>query len=137
MKTKNISKPSAKQKILIVDDEPDILESVKEVLEREGFEVEGVNSAKECIEKAKVKKHDLILIDIYMPGMSGEELFKALRKTTNHLTPLAYITIKPRAEVDLTDVDGFIQKPFENKELIKEVNKILSSSKQLKGGFNK
>ncbi len=134
MKTKNISNPSAKQKILIVDDEPDILESVKEVLEREGFEVEDVNSAKECIEKAKETKHDLILIDIYMPGMSGEELFKALKKTINHLTPLAYITIKPRAEVDLSDVDGFIQKPFENRELISHVKEIIGNFKQPKGG---
>ncbi len=123
-----------KKKILIVDDEPDTLESIKEVLEKEGFEVEAVTSGKECIEKAKEKKHDLILIDIYMPGMSGEELFKALRKTINHLTPLAYITIKPRAEIDLSDVDGFIQKPFENRELIKEVEKILENFKQPKGG---
>jgi len=123
-----------KKKILIVDDEQDTLESIKEVLEKEGFEVEAVTSGKECIEKANETKHDLILIDIYMPGMSGEKLFKALRKTINHLTPLAYITIKPRAEVDLSDVDGFIQKPFENRELKKEVKKILENFKRPKGG---
>ncbi len=123
-----------KKKILIVDDEPDTLESIKEVLEKEGFEVECANNGKECIEKAKETKHDLILIDIYMPGMSGEELFKALRKTINHLTPLAYITIKPRAEVDLNDVDGFIQKPFENMDLINEVKKVLENFKPSKGG---
>ncbi len=123
-----------KKKILIVDDEPDTLESIKEVLEKEGFEVECANNGKECIEKANETKHDLILIDIYMPGMSGEELFKALRKTINHLTPLAYVTIKPRAEVDLSDVDGFIQKPFENRDLVKEVKKLLANFKQPKGG---
>ncbi len=124
----------AKKKILIVDDEPDTLESIKEDLEKEGFEVEAVTSGKECIEKAKEKKHDLILIDIYMPGMSGEELFKALRKTINHLTPLVYITIKPRAEVDLSDVNGFIQKPFENRELIEKVKEAIDNFKPPKGG---
>ena len=121
-----------KKKILIVDDEPDTLESIKEVLEKEGFEVECANNGKECIEKANKTKHDLILIDIYMPGMSGEELFKALKKTINHLTPLAYITIKPRAEIDLSDVDGFIQKPFENKELVAHVKNIIENFKPLK-----
>ncbi len=116
-----------KKKILIVDDEPDTLESIKEVLEKEGFEVECANNGKECIEKANKTKHDLILIDIYMPSMSGEELFKALRKTINHLTPLAYITIKPKAEIDLKDVDGFIQKPFENRELISHVKNIIKN----------
>ncbi len=122
------------KRVLIVDDEPDTLESIKEVLEKEGFEVECANNVKECIEKAKEKKHDLILIDIYMPGMSGEELFKALRKTINHLTPLAYVTIKPRAEVDLSNVDGFIQKPFENRGLVSHVKNIIENFKQLIGG---
>ena len=122
------------KKILIVDDEADTIESIKEVLENEGFEVECASNGEECIEKTKEKKHDLILIDIYMPGMSGEKLFKALRKTINHLTPLVYITIKPRAEVDLSDVDGFIQKPFENRVLIKEIKKILGNFKRPKGG---
>ncbi len=122
------------KKILVVDDKPDVLESIKEVLENEGFEVETVNNGKECIEKAKETKHDLILIDIYMPKMNGECLFKALRKTINHLTPLVYVTIKPKAEVDLDDVDGFIQKPFENRELIKEIKEILENFKHPKEG---
>ncbi len=120
------------KKVLIVDDEIDTLESIKEVLEKEGFEVEPVTNAKECIKRAKENKHDIILIDIYMPGMSGEKLFKILRKTVNHLTPIAYITIKPRAEVDLTDVDGFIQKPFENRNLVKEIKKVIVNFKTSK-----
>jgi len=62
-----------KKQILVVDDETDTLNSIKEVLEKEGFEVEAVTNAKKCLEKAKQKKHDLILIDIYMPGVSGEK----------------------------------------------------------------
>ena len=122
------------KKILIVDDEKDTLESIKEVLERDGFEVDLASGGKECIEKAKEKKHDLILIDIYMPGMSGEELSKALRETINHLTPLVYVTIKPKAEVDLNDVDGFIQKPFRKKELVKAVINTINNFKKTKGG---
>ena len=120
------------KEILIVDDEIDTLESIREVLEKEGFKVETVTNAKECIKRAKEKKHALILIDIYMPGMDGEKLFKILRKTINHLTPIAYITIKPRAEVDLTDIDGFIQKPFENKNLVKEIKKVIENFKPQK-----
>lgn len=68
-----------------------------------------------------------------MLGMGGEELFKALRKTINHLTPLVYITIKPKTDVDLTDVDGFIQKPFKSSVLIREVKKVMENFKQPKG----
>ncbi len=122
------------KKILCVDDKSDVLESVKEVLEDEGFEVDTVTNGEDCIKKAKETKHDLILIDIYMPGMSGEELFRALRKTINHLTPLVYVTIKPRAEIDLNDVDGFIQKPFRKKELVKAVIDTINNFKHLKRG---
>ncbi len=125
------------KKILVVDDKPDVLESIKEVLENEGYEVDTVNNGKECIEKAKETKHDLILIDIYMPGMNGEDLFKALRKTINHLTPLVYVTIKPKAEVDLGDVEGFIQKPFRKKELVKAVINSINNFKKTKGGTEK
>lgn len=114
---------------MVVDDEWDTLESVKNVLEKAGFEVDCVSNGRECIEKAKLKKYDLILIDIYMPIMDGEELFKALRKTINHLTPLVYITIKPKAEVDISDIDGFIQKPFENKELVEQIKKVIENFK--------
>ena len=117
------------KKILIVDDEADTLKSIKTVLEKEGFNVDCANNGEECIEKTKEDKYSLILIDIYMPGMSGEEMFKALRKTINHLTPLAYVTIKPKSSVDVTDIDGFIQKPFKNKELIGEVKRILEDFK--------
>jgi len=115
------------KKILVLDDESDILESVKAVLEREGYEVDTAQSGKECIEKSKKKKHDLIMIDIYMPGMSGIQVHKALRKTLNHLTPLMYVTIKPKAEIDLSDMEGFVQKPFENTELIKEMKKVIKT----------
>lgn len=125
------------KRILVVDDESDTAESIKEVLEREGLEVECANSGKECLEKTKKKKHDLILIDIYMPGMNGEELFRALRKTVNHLTPMVYVTIKPKAEVDLTDIDGFVQKPFENKELVGEVMKVIKNFRPPKQGRKK
>ena len=118
-----------KKQILFVDDNVDTLESVKELMEMHEYDVDTVQSGKECIEKAKQKKYDLILIDILMPGMSGYEVFEGLRKTINHLTPLVYITIKPKEEVKLADIEGFIQKPFENQELINAVKDIINNFK--------
>ena len=69
-----------------------------------------------------------------MPGVSVYKLFRILRKTINHSTPIVYVTIKPRAEVDLNDVDGFIQKPFENKNLVKAVINAINNFKKTKGG---
>lgn len=119
-----------KKRILVVDDEWDTLVSIQEILELAGFEVDIVDKGENCIEKAKEKRYDLILIDIYMPDMNGEKVFQILRETINHLTPLVYVTIKPKAEVNLKDVDGFIQKPFENRKLIEQVQMVIESFKQ-------
>jgi len=120
------------QKILVVDDESDTLESTRGALEMEGYEVHCVNSGKECLKKIKGNKYDLIILDIFMPDLSGEELLKILRKTINHLIPVMYSTIKPKAEVNLKEIDGFIQKPFEKRDLLTEVKEVIVSFNPLK-----
>jgi len=120
------------KKILIVDDESDILESTREALEMEGYEVTGASNGKECLRKIKEDRYNLILLDIFMPSMSGEELLKIMRKIINHRIPVIFVTIKPKAEVDLRSIDGFIQKPFEIVELITEVKEVIKNFKPAK-----
>jgi len=120
------------KKILVVDDESDMLESTRGVLEMEGYKVDCVNSGKECLKKIKENKYNLIILDIFMPNLSGEELLKILRKTINHHIPVMYATIKPKAEVNLKTVEGFLQKPFEKKDLMAEVKDVLKTFKSPK-----
>ena len=67
------------RKVLIADDEPDIVEILKYNLVKEGYEVVAAENGDEAIEKAKVTKPDLVVLDIMMPGKSGVEVCEILR----------------------------------------------------------
>ena len=74
------------KKIMIVDDEPTLVELVTAILKQKGFDVIPAYNGKECLEKLEKVKPDLILMDMMMPGMSGRETTKKIRanpKTKN------------------------------------------------------
>ncbi len=66
---------------------------------------------------------DLILLDILMP-VSGYELLRHLKEKTP-ASKIAFVTILPKGDVNMSDIDGFIQKPFSNENFISEVNKLM------------
>jgi CheY-like chemotaxis protein len=121
----------AKKKIMVVDDEENLIELVKAILETEGFDVITAYNGKECLEKLKTAKPDLILLDMMMPGMSGRETCENIRKDskTKNLK-VAFVTVAKFSEVGkdilkkLNAVD-YITKPFDNKDLVKRVKKAL------------
>jgi len=117
---------------MIVDDEANILELVKAVLEQEGFETIGVSSGQECLDKLKTIKPDLILMDMMMPLMSGRETTEKIRKNpkTKGLK-VAFLTVARFSEVGkdmLKDlgVADYITKPFDNADLVKRVKKLVT-----------
>lgn len=120
-----------KKKIMIVDDEESLVELVKALLEREGFEVIEAYNGKECLEKLKSIKPDLILLDLMMPGMSGREVLEKIRKNpkTKDLK-VAFLTVAHFSEIgkkvceDLK-VCAYITKPFDNKELVQKVKELV------------
>jgi CheY-like chemotaxis protein len=67
------------KKVLIVDDEEDILTSVKMLVEDSGYSAETVNSGGKALKALGEKKYDLVLLDILMPGMSGKEVLEKIR----------------------------------------------------------
>jgi CheY-like chemotaxis protein len=119
----------AKKKIMVVDDEENLIELVKAILETEGYEVMTASNGKECLEKLKTAKPDLILLDMMMPGMSGRETCESIRKDpkTKNLR-VAFVTVARFSEVGkdilkkLNAVD-YITKPFDNKDLVSRVKK--------------
>lgn len=121
----------AKKKIMVVDDEENLLELVKAVLEEEGFEVIDVSSGQECLENLKKVKPDLILMDMMMPGMSGRETTEKIRKNpkTKDLK-IAFITVARFSEVGKgtlkkLNVLDYITKPFDNADLVRRVKKLV------------
>ena len=113
------------KKILIVDDDPEDLETMKSVLEKEGYEVTTTENGAEAMDAIEEDKFDLILLDIQMPTLSGYDLLRLLRQRLNGSTKIIYVTIVPRKEVDMKNIEGFIQKPFNSRDLVVQIKKIL------------
>jgi DNA-binding NtrC family response regulator len=118
--------------ILIIDDEPSLLESLSILLSRRGYRVETAQSGRAGIRQLRKEKPDVIVSDIKMPEVSGIDVLKAAREVDLFL-PVILITA--RADVDTAIQalnDGafqYIQKPFENRELLAQVENAL----QLRG----
>jgi len=121
-----------KKKIMVVDDEKVLIELVKAVLEEEGFQVIGINSGEECLEKLEKVKPDLILMDMMMPGMSGRETTERIRKNpkTKNLK-IVFLTVAQFSEIGRDalkklNILDYITKPFDNAELVRRVKKLAS-----------
>jgi len=120
----------ARENILVVDDEEDVLELVRYNLHKEGYHVETVSSGEEVIKKARIKLPDLIILDLMLPGIDGLEVCKILKsdsKTRN--IPIIMLTAKGE-ETDIVTglelgADDYITKPFSPKVLIARVRRVL------------
>lgn len=112
--------------IMFVDDEPDIRETVKVILEKNGFKVVTCVSADECLERLKEAKPDLILFDIMMPGTPVKEIIPKIKGTK-----IAYLSVVRISEAEKEDlmksenIVDFIQKPFDINDLVERVKKIV------------
>jgi two-component system, OmpR family, response regulator CiaR len=114
-----------KKKILVIDNDKDILTSIKNVLE-EKFFVKTANESEDGIFEARFTEFDLVLIDLHMgSNLSGYDILKRLKKEAKGKPKLVYISVIPKKEINLTGTDGFIQKPFNIKSFLIEVYELL------------
>lgn len=124
-----------REKILVVDDEPDILDLVEWTLTSEDFEVVTAKDGLEALEKVRTTHPDLILLDLSMPGMDGFEVMEVLRSTPETadipviiLTARAQITDKLRGLS--SGADDYITKPFELDTLVSRILSLLSRTRR-------
>jgi two-component system, OmpR family, alkaline phosphatase synthesis response regulator PhoP len=121
----------ARKKVMVVDDEETLVELVKAIFEQEDFEVVGVNSGPECLEKLKTVRPDVILMDMMMPGMSGRETTeKIMADPKTKDLKVIFLTVARFSEVGQTslkkmNVVDYITKPFDNADLVKRVKKAI------------
>jgi len=117
-----------KRKILIVDDNPHILEAIAFVLETENYNVETVNKSEGVEETIKKYRPDLILLDLLLSGRTGEEITKVLKmdKKMKNI-PIIIISAHPTASKIAKDAgaDGFIAKPFDINLLLEQIQNFL------------
>ena len=106
------------KKILIVEDEEDVAETIKAILRKEGYHTESVCNGRECLERVSKDIPKIVFLDIMMPGMDGYEVAKQLRRMHGDKIRIIFVSIKLRQDVDMKEADGFIQKPFTVEEII-------------------
>jgi len=118
-------------KILVVDDDTDILSVMKILLTMKGFEVEVTSKGENALPTTENFKPDLILLDVLISGHDGRTICKQLKskKETCHI-PIIMFSAHPGAAATITDygADDFIAKPFDVNSLMKKVNAQLGIS---------
>ncbi len=120
-----------KAHILVVDDDDGIRDLVKQFLNQNNYLVTTAKSSEDALEKVKIIKFDLIVLDIMMPGKSGLEFTNENKKKLD--TPIILLTAKGEASERVEGLeigaDDYLAKPFEPKELILRINNILNKTK--------
>jgi two-component system, OmpR family, alkaline phosphatase synthesis response regulator PhoP len=118
------------QKILIVDDEQDILELIRHTLNKEGFEVHVAVNGQQAIEKAKKLLPDLILMDVMMPVMDGMEACRLIKDDSSVKDiPIVFLTARSEEFAELAGfeagADDYIAKPIRSRVLLSRIKAIL------------
>jgi DNA-binding response OmpR family regulator len=132
----NLSNVKKRGSILVVDDEPDIVITLRTVLERNNFKVDTYTEPRQAIKNFEINAYSLLILDIKMPQMNGFELYRQLRKIDENIK-VCFLT----ALSELHDYDAFkkevfpktgqryyVQKPIENDEILERINEILDSA---------
>ncbi len=120
-----------KQKILVVDDEPEAVELVEFNLKQAGYAVTTAEDGAEALKKARTQSPDLIVLDVMLPEMDGFEICKALRlDSATRRMPILMLTAKA-GEIDRVlglelGADDYLTKPYSPRELLLRIKKILA-----------
>jgi len=120
-----------REKILLVDDEPDILKVIRAYLEKSNYLVYEADTGRSALQIFENLKPDLIVLDLMLPDMTGEEVCRLIRKASN--TPILMLTAKSSEDDKvgglLIGADDYITKPFSPRELMARVISLLRRSR--------
>jgi len=114
-------------RILLADDEPDIVTPVSYALRADGFEVDAVGDGEEALAAARTGDYDLVILDVMMPKLQGTEVCRMLRLES--IVPIIMLTAKD-AEIDRVlglelGADDYVTKPFSTRELSSRIRAVL------------
>jgi DNA-binding response OmpR family regulator len=118
------------RRILVVDDEPDLVHAVRLYLEMEGYLVFAASNGYEAMEKVTEKLPDLVVLDVMMPEMDGFETLKRIREA--HNTPVIMLTVRGEESDKVRGLqlgaDDYVTKPFSQRELLSRIQAVLRRS---------
>ncbi len=119
-----------RKRILLVDDDPEIIESLRYALEAKGYEILVARDGNQGLALAERETPDLVILDMMMPKRSGFLVLERLRRT--HLAPIRVIMItanegsRHKAYAEMLGVDDYIRKPFGMDRLVESVQRLLA-----------
>jgi DNA-binding response OmpR family regulator len=118
-------------RVVCIEDEPEMIDLVRLILGRRGFDVVGANGGVEGLEAVRRERPNLILLDLMMPDMDGWEVYQRI-KADEELRQIPVIVVTAKAQsidkvlgLHIAKVDDYITKPFGPQELLESVEKIL------------
>ena len=125
---------SQAKRVVCIEDEPEMIDLVRLILGRKGFEVIGANGGVEGLEAVRREKPDLVLLDLMMPDMDGWEVYQQIKadEALRHI-PVVVVTAKAQSidkvlGLHIAMVDDYITKPFGPQELLESIAKILGEN---------
>jgi DNA-binding response OmpR family regulator len=123
------------KKILVIEDEQDVRDSIQEIVEMAGYDVTPIANGAAGIKELMHNPFDLIICDIMMPEMDGFSLLSALKKDPSFVTPFIFLTAKVQSN-DLRNgmnlgADDYLHKPFKSKDLLSAIETRLSKHEKL------
>ncbi len=122
-------------RILVVDDEPDLLRLLEKILGRRGYDVITSSSGKECLERVKIERPDLILLDVMMPDMDGWTVCKALKADpeTRDIPVIVLTVLTSEDSIErgfkFTGCDAHLEKPIIREKLFGTIEDLLGPNK--------
>ncbi|MFV9674490.1 MAG: response regulator transcription factor [Anaerolineales bacterium] len=119
------------KRVVCIEDEPEMIDLVRLILGRKGFEVIGANGGIEGLETVQRERPDLVLLDLMMPDMDGWEVYQQM-KADDDLRNIPVVVVTAKAQsidkvlgLHIAKVDDYITKPFGPQELLESVEKII------------
>ena len=131
-----LKKKTEKIKVLVVDDEPNIVQTLQDRLEMNEYIVSTAGDGREGLKKAQQEKPDVILLDVIMPVMDGHEMLEVLRKQPG-CSDISVIMLTARsqtqdiARANACGIDDYIVKPFDLSELLEKIETVLEKRKAM------
>ncbi len=126
-----------KRRILCIEDEPEMIDLIRLILERKGFEVLGAVGGQEGLEVVRNEKPDLVLLDLMMPDVDGWEVYRQMKADAElqHI-PVVVVTAKAQSidkvlGLHIAKVDDYVTKPFGPSDLVESVERVLRKRKEL------
>ncbi|MEN8832603.1 MAG: response regulator [Pacificibacter sp.] len=118
--------------VLLIEDEPNIIEAIRFILSRDGWNVKTHSDGANAIEAVRAKQPDIVILDVMLPGKSGFDILRELRADPAHAAlPILMLTArgqqKDRDMAQAAGVSVFMTKPFSNTEMLNAVNALMSA----------